>query len=393
MTLIGDRARYQRLDESELDVLAVDYAEQVAGLPAGAAERRTPRANLVGAALPLATRLARRYRGRGEPMDDLEQVARVGLIKAIDRYDPRQGQFTGFAAITILGELRRHFRDRTWDVRVPRRMQELSRRLGRADGELTAELRRSPTVAELAAHLEINPGEVLAAQESSAAYAAVSLHVRAAGATGAGLVDRLAEVDPGLDRVEDRITIAELLYRLPARERRILALRFYGNRTQAEIAAELGMSQMHVSRLLSRALTWLREAMLSEAPLHWGAGPVLPDGHRVTLLTRIAGRRAVVEVTGEVDRDTAGRLRDGLLNAVRLPVREVLADLSGVPFVDAAGIAAVLVALEAARGADVRLRVGGAQPYVRRALRVAGLQTVLVAGPAAGTQASGSSSR
>jgi RNA polymerase sigma-B factor len=392
MTLISGRAIYQRFDESELDALAVRYVEQVAGLPAGAAERRARRANFVCAAVPLATRLAHRYRGRGEPIEDLEQVARIGLIKAIDRYDPKQGRFSAFAAITILGELRRHFRDRTWDVRVPRRMQELSRAVGRADMELTAELRRSPTVAELADHLSINQGEVLAAQESSAAYAAVSLHALPGG-TGVGLADRLAEVDPGLDRVEDRVTVSGLLYRLPARERRILALRFYGNRTQAEIAAELGMSQMHVSRLLSRALTWLREAMLSEAPQHWRAGPILPDGHRVTLFTRIAGGRAIVEVTGEVDRDTAGRLRDGLLHAVRLPVREVLAELSGVPFVDAAGIAAVLVALEAARGAEVRLRIGGTQPYVRRALRVAGLGAVLEECPAAGAQANGSSSR
>ncbi|HEX7746673.1 MAG TPA: sigma-70 family RNA polymerase sigma factor, partial [Micromonosporaceae bacterium] len=239
---------------------------------------------------------------------------------------------------------------------------------------------------------EIKPAEVRAAQESSAAYAAVSLHAPPPGGTGAGLADRLAEVDPSLDRVEDRVTVSGLLYRLPARERRILALRFYGNRTQAEIAAELDMSQMHVSRLLSRALTWLREAMLSEAPQHWRAGPVRRDAHRVTLRTWIAGGRAVVEVTGEVDRDTAGRLRDGLLAAVRLPVPEVVADLSGVPFVDAAGIAAVLVALEAARGSEVRLRVRGTQPYVRRALRVAGLDAVLAEGPAARAQAPRSSS-
>ncbi|HEX7744061.1 MAG TPA: sigma-70 family RNA polymerase sigma factor, partial [Micromonosporaceae bacterium] len=152
MTLISGTSLSPRFGEPELDALAVGYAEQVAGLPPGAAERRARRAHLVCAAMPLAARLAGRYRGRGEPMEDLEQVARVGLIKAIDRYDPRQGRFTGFAAVTILGELRRHFRDRTWDVRVPRRMQELSRALGRAHAELTAELRRAPTVAELAAH-------------------------------------------------------------------------------------------------------------------------------------------------------------------------------------------------------------------------------------------------
>jgi RNA polymerase sigma-B factor len=366
-----------RPGEIELDDLAVHYAEQVKQLPTDGPERSARRESFVCAAMPLATRLARRYRGCGEPMEDLEQVAGLGLLKAVDRYDPEQGQFTGFAAVTITGELRRHFRDRTWHVRVPRRMQELSRDVRRASADLTAELRRSPSVPELADRLRTDQADVLAALESLAAYTAVSLQAPTADGAGVELADRLAEVDHGLDQVEDRITVSELLYRLPARERRILALRFYGNQTQAEIAAELGLSQMHVSRLLARALGWLREAMLSDAPQHWRAGPVLPDGHHVAVRTKIRADVAVVDVAGEVDRDTAGRLRDGLQQAVRLPVDQVLVDVSRVPFIDAAGVAALLAGLEAARVAGVRLRVAGAQPYVRRALRVTGLQNLL----------------
>jgi RNA polymerase sigma-B factor len=374
---------YPRPGEAELDDLAVHYAEQVDQLPADGPERTARRESFVCAAMPLASRLARRYRGRGEPMEDLEQVARLGLLKAVDRYDPEQGRFTGFAAITITGELRRHFRDRTWDVRVPRRMQELSRNLARANADLTVDLRRSPTVPELADRLQTDQAEVLAALESSAAYSAFSLQAPAAD-NGIELADRLAEIDQGLDQVEDRITVSGLLYRLPARERRILALRFYGNRTQAEIAAQLGLSQMHVSRLLARALAWLRQAMLSDAPQHWRAGPVLPDGHDVAIRTRTSAGLAVIDVAGEVDRDTAGRLRDGLQQAVRLPVKQVVVNLTGVPFIDAAGVAALLAGLEAARVAGVRLRVAGAQPYVRRALKVTGLQGLLDGGmPAA----------
>jgi RNA polymerase sigma-B factor len=134
---------------------------------------------------------------------------------------------------------------------------------------------------------------------------------------------------------------------------------------------------MHVSRLLSRALTWLRQAMLSDTPQPWQAGPGAQDGPQLTVRSRLAGATALVEVSGEVDRDTAGRLRDALLDAVRRPVREVELSLSGVPFVDAAGIAALLVGFEAGRGAGVRLRIVGVQPVVRRALRVANLRFLL----------------
>ncbi|MEV0727493.1 SigB/SigF/SigG family RNA polymerase sigma factor [Polymorphospora sp. NPDC051019] len=368
-------------DPGMLDELAESYAARVTGLAPDAAERCRLRERLVHAALPLAARLARRYQGRGEPLEDLEQVARLGLLKAVDRYDPGRGAFTGFAAITMAGELRRHFRDRTWGVHVPRRMQERSMEVSRVTAELTTELHRAPTTAELADRMGTGTEDIRTAQETSAAYSAMSLNAPAhADATGE-LADQLGDADGNLDSVDDRLTVSALLCRLPARERRILALRFYGNHTQAEIAAELGISQMHVSRLLSRALAWLREAMFSDAPLRWQAGVVPTDARDLSVRIRLTGAVAVVAVAGEVDRDNAGLLRDRLLEAVRRGVPEVAVDLGGVPFIDAAGISAILVGFEAGRGAGVRLRITAPRPQVLRTLQAAGLQPLLESSP------------
>ncbi|MFB6395533.1 SigB/SigF/SigG family RNA polymerase sigma factor [Polymorphospora lycopeni] len=368
-------------DPGMLDELAESYAARVTGLAPDAAERCRLRERLVHAALPLAARLARRYQGRGEPLEDLEQVARLGLLKAVDRYDPGRGAFTGFAAITMAGELRRHFRDRTWGVHVPRRMQERSMEVSRVTAELTTELHRAPTTAELADRMGTGTEDIRTAQETSAAYSAMSLNAPAhADATGE-LADQLGDADGNLDSVDDRLTVSALLCRLPARERRILALRFYGNHTQAEIAAELGISQMHVSRLLGRALAWLREAMFSDAPLRWQAGVVPTDARDLSVRIRLTGAVAVVAVAGEVDRDNAGLLRDRLLEAVRRGVPEVAVDLGGVPFIDAAGISAILVGFEAGRGAGVRLRITAPRPQVLRTLQAAGLQPLLESSP------------
>ncbi|MEV0391581.1 SigB/SigF/SigG family RNA polymerase sigma factor [Polymorphospora rubra] len=364
-------------DSRLLDELAESYAARLAVLAPDDAERGRLRDRLVHAALPLAARLARRYQGRGEPVEDLEQVARLGLLKAVDRYDPRRGAFTGFAAITMAGELRRHFRDRTWGVHVPRRMQERSMEVSRVTAELTTELHRAPTTAELADRMGTGTADIRTAQETSAAYSAMSLNAPTHADSTGELVDQLGDPDGNLDSVDDRLTVSALLCRLPARERRILALRFYGNHTQAEIAAELGISQMHVSRLLSRALVWLREAMLSDAPLRWQAGVVPTDARDLSVRVRLVGAVAVVAVAGEVDRDNAGLLRDRLLEAVRRPVQEVAVDLGGVPFIDAAGISAILVGFEAGRGAGVRLRITAPRPQVLRILQVAGLQPLL----------------
>ncbi|GIF64526.1 hypothetical protein Ais01nite_25610 [Asanoa ishikariensis] len=379
MTLQSGMPASGDLDLPALDAVAMSYAHR-----SGDDARRMARERLVRSAMPFAGRLARRYRGRGEPMDDLEQVARLGLLKAVDRFDPERGAFTGFAAATIIGELRRHFRDRTWGVHVPRRMQELSIEVNRASTEMTAKLRRSPTVPELAERLRVDEEDVLAALETAAAYTPLSLNMPARAESEAELGDLIGGADVGLEAVDDRLTVASLLCRLPERERRILALRFYGNKTQTEIATELGISQMHVSRLLSRALAWLREAMLSDAPKQWQAGMGPGDHHEITIQRRDKGGLVRLDVTGEVDRDTADPLRSALLEAVEVAAdrprpREVAVSLAGVPIIDAAGVSALLAGLEAARAASVRLRIGDMQVYVRRTLRVAGLTPIMAA--------------
>jgi RNA polymerase sigma-B factor len=359
------------LDLAMIDDLANAYVRSGCSVPA--------RDRLIAAALPFAVRLSRRYRSRGEPLDDLEQVASVGLLKAINRYDPARGGFSGFAAITIIGELRRHFRDRTWGVHVSRRLQELSLEVARASADLTAELRRSPTVAELATRLEVGEPDVRAAIGAAAAYSPTSLNGPAGADGQAELGDLVGHPDRALEAIDDHVSVNALLRRLPDRERRILAMRFHGNLTQAEIASEFGVSQMHVSRLLSRALTWLREAMLSDAPLYWRAGPAPSDVHELNLRVRRQAGLVRLDVVGEVDRDTVGPLRDALLAAVAPPVKVIEVRLDGVPFMDAAGVAVLRAGYEAARSNGTRMRIRGAKPYVRQSLGIAGLRPLLSA--------------
>jgi RNA polymerase sigma-B factor len=208
---------------------------------------------------PLALALARRFQGRGESLEDLEQVATLALLKAIDRMDlGREVQFSTFATITITGELKRHLRDKGWAVRVPRPIQELAVRVNRLISELTQELGRSPTVREIAARAGASQEDTLEAIEASRAYSAESLDAPGA-ADDRAPKERLAESDERLDRLEAWQTIAPAIRELPERERTILYLRFFEDKTQSEIAEELGISQMHVSRLLSRSLETVRE--------------------------------------------------------------------------------------------------------------------------------------
>ena len=363
----------------DLDAAAMAYAESFA--TATPAERTVLRDDLTRFCLPFAGRLARRYRGRGEPLEDLEQVARLGLVKAIDRYDPERGSFTAYAVITISGEIKRHFRDKTWGVHVPRRIQDLSLEVGHASMVLTNALSRTPTIAELAARLEVTERAVQEAMESSAGYTPASLNAPVTGGDGAAeFGDLLGAADGDLELIDDKITVGRLLLRLPARERQMLAMRFYGNRTQADIAAELGISQMHVSRLLSRALAWLREAMLSDVVPHWeGANRPDQPGMKVSL-TR-SGGELMVAVRGEVDRDTADRLRIALRHAVSTAGADrLVVDLAAVPLVDAAGVAVLIDAASAASVAEVPLSLSGAQPYVSRILAVSGLVSLLEGG-------------
>jgi RNA polymerase sigma-B factor len=206
--------------------------------------------------LPLAQRLAARYRHSGEPLEDLEQVAGIGLLNAIDRFDPERGTaFSTFAVPTILGEIRRHFRDSTWALRVPRELQELTLRIERARDELTAVLGRPPTVAELSERLAAPEEQILQALELALAQHAVSLDDPGP----AGDESAPGMRDDGYDRAEDRAVLAPLLAALGARDAQIVLLRFRDDLTQDAIARRVGVSQMHVSRVLHRSLRTLRE--------------------------------------------------------------------------------------------------------------------------------------
>ncbi|WP_067500467.1 SigB/SigF/SigG family RNA polymerase sigma factor [Actinoplanes sp. TFC3] len=209
--------------------------------------------------LPLARHLAHRYTGRGEPDDDLLQIATLGLIKSIDRFDPTRGiEFAGFAIPTILGEIRRHFRDRTWSVRVPRRLQELRISITEASNKLTQSLGRSPTVADIADHLGTTEEEVLEGLEGARAYSARSLSTPVTEDGSTTLADTLGGADHDLELAEMRVALGPALATLDERERTILSLRFFGNLTQSEIAEKIGVSQMHISRLITRSLAKLR---------------------------------------------------------------------------------------------------------------------------------------
>ncbi|RDD88424.1 SigB/SigF/SigG family RNA polymerase sigma factor [Streptomyces parvulus] len=223
------------------------------------------RNRLVRMHLPLVEHLARRFRNRGEPLDDLTQVATIGLIKSVDRFDPDRGvEFSTYATPTVVGEIKRHFRDKGWAVRVPRRLQELRLALTTATAELSQLHGRSPTVHELAQKLAISEEEVLEGLESANAYSTLSLDVPDTDDESPAVADTLGAEDEALEGVEYRESLKPLLEDLPPREKRILLLRFFGNMTQSQIAQEVGISQMHVSRLLARTLAQLREKLLVE---------------------------------------------------------------------------------------------------------------------------------
>ncbi|WP_372462662.1 MULTISPECIES: RNA polymerase sigma factor SigF [Streptomyces] len=223
------------------------------------------RNRLVRMHLPLVEHLARRFRNRGEPLDDLTQVATIGLIKSVDRFDPDRGvEFSTYATPTVVGEIKRHFRDKGWAVRVPRRLQELRLALTTATAELSQLHGRSPTVHELAEKLAISEEEVLEGLESANAYSTLSLDVPDTDDESPAVADTLGAEDEALEGVEYRESLKPLLEDLPPREKRILLLRFFGNMTQSQIAQEVGISQMHVSRLLARTLAQLREKLLVE---------------------------------------------------------------------------------------------------------------------------------
>jgi RNA polymerase sigma-B factor len=221
---------------------------------------------LVQRFLPLARQLARRYQRGGEPLDDLIQVASLGLLKAIDRFEPdRPTAFSSFAVPTILGELKRHFRDRGWSVRVPRDLQEMSVRVDRVAEAMARQLGRAPTPAEIAEEIGTTTERVLEAREAAGAYRAVSLdRPREDDEEGDGMAETLGIEDPGFGLAEDAATVERLMSVLSDREREVLRLRFAEDLTQSEIGARVGVSQMHVSRLIRQAIARLRDAAEDE---------------------------------------------------------------------------------------------------------------------------------
>ncbi|GAA1911109.1 RNA polymerase sigma factor SigF [Streptantibioticus ferralitis] len=240
--------------------------DELSGLEPGTPEHARVRAALIEINLPLVRYAAARFRSRNEPMEDVVQVGTIGLINAIDRFDPERGvQFPTFAMPTVVGEIKRYFRDNVRTVHVPRRLHELWVQVSGAIEDLTVLHGRSPTTAEIAERLGLSEEEVLACLEAGRAYHATSLEAAQEGDGAPGLLDRLGYEDPELAGVEHRELVRHLLVQLPERERRILLLRYFGNLTQSQISAELGVSQMHVSRLLSRSFARLRSANQLEA--------------------------------------------------------------------------------------------------------------------------------
>ncbi|GAA2635003.1 SigB/SigF/SigG family RNA polymerase sigma factor [Streptomyces axinellae] len=253
---------------------AADF-EALAKLPEGP-ERRRLQDCVVTAWLPMAHRLARKFRNRGESLEDLEQVAALALVKSVERYDPARGNaFETFAIPTIYGELKRHFRDNMWEIHVPRRVQDLRNRVRASlrELELTAS-GRSPTVAELAAHAGLSEEDTLAGMEALQCFNSLSLDAPVSPDAGSGaegsadgticLMDTLSADESGYDHVVDREAVRAVLCRMPEREQLLLYLRFFREQTQTQIARRLGVSQMHVSRLLASACRRVREEIEEE---------------------------------------------------------------------------------------------------------------------------------
>ncbi len=249
-----------RRQSAELFVVLHDASTDAAG-------RVTARDGLVHLHLPLVEHCARRFRNRGEPFEDLVQVGTIGLIKSIDRFDTERGvEFSTYATPTIIGEIKRYFRDKGWAIRVPRRLQELRMQIGSATAELAQSLGRSPRPRELAEKIGCTVEEIIEGLESSNAYSTLSLDASDDNDDGSSsMLDAIGIDDAGLEHVEIRESIKPLLDRLESREKRILLLRFFKNMTQSQIAVEIGVSQMHVSRLLTRTLDSLRASLEEES--------------------------------------------------------------------------------------------------------------------------------
>lgn len=244
-------------------------------------EKDELRARIIAAWIPMADRLARQFRNRGEALEDLRQVAALGLVKAVIRYDPTRGiAFESFAVPTVVGEVKRHFRDHMWEVHVPRRVQELRNQVRAACRELSPTLEdRVPDVAEIAEHTGLSTADVRLGMQALDSYTALSLDAELSGTEdGYSLIDTLAAPEPGFDQVIDREAVRPELSRLPERERHILYLRFFCDMTQSRIAEQLGISQMHVSRLINRTCAALCDQVMDERPRRTAGSPAEGTG-------------------------------------------------------------------------------------------------------------------
>lgn len=253
-------------DETGKDEHVAQFAE-LATVAQGTDRHAELRRELITAYLPVARKIAHRFAHRGEPYEDLEQVAMFGLINAVDRFEPDRGsRFLSFAVPTITGEVRRHFRDRAWSLHLPRRLKDLYLRIRSAADELTQQHGRTPRPSVIAQHLGITTAEVLDGLSAAAAYRSDSLDRTVADSSAMTVQETLGVDDGALDLVEEREAVKPLLARLPEREQTVLILRFFRNMTQAQIADRLGVSQMHVSRMLTRTLDELRDELRQEGP-------------------------------------------------------------------------------------------------------------------------------
>ncbi|WP_340563259.1 SigB/SigF/SigG family RNA polymerase sigma factor [Streptomyces sp. GSL17-111] len=265
MSTVVPRTKRARHPHDDAPDTAGDL-ERLASLPPGR-ERERLQQEIVRAWVPMAYRLAHRYRNRSESLEDLQQVAALGLVKAVDRYDPGRGcAFESYAVPTIVGELRRHFRDNLWDLHVPRRVQELRNKVRASRRELSLTLdRRSPTIAQIAEHTGLSEEDVQLGMEALESYRTLSLDSPYPHAEDAFTrADTLGDCEPGYDRVIYRESVKPRLRKLPERERRILYLRFFCDMSQSRIAAEVGISQMHVSRLISSTCQRIRREVEAE---------------------------------------------------------------------------------------------------------------------------------
>jgi len=248
--------------------------KQATGGPMSAAEDREllrrlhkegdirAREHLVARHLPLVRLLARRYAGRGEPLEDIEQVGAIGLLKAIDRFElEREVSLATYATPNVVGEIKRHFRDKGWAIRVPRALQELNARMSSTIERLTSRLGRSPSIAEMATELGVTPEEVLEALEVGSAYTTLSLSTGPGGEDDGDPLDSIGEEDTNFERTEHRASLEPALHHLPFREREILRMRFEEGLPQTQIAERVGLSQMHVSRLIRKSLAAMRDEL------------------------------------------------------------------------------------------------------------------------------------